>query len=200
MLKKRIQSKDGATIVLALLFFIMCAVVGSVVLTAGSASAGRISGISEKEQAYYTVSSAARLIRDEIEGQTISFSVTTQENRPDIRQITVEADSELKELLALGVEFCFNANEVDIYHDNIKIAPFDRDISSVDGAFTMDSNYNIRIKLSLDGDSKDKYKMTVIIPANVNTFSEEKIKDNVTITTTTTKITWSLGSGEIVKG
>ena len=70
-IKKKLSSRRGASITFALLLFLVCSVVGSVVLTAGTAAAGRMSKISEMDQRYYSVNSAAKLMiglfeRDEI--------------------------------------------------------------------------------------------------------------------------------------
>ena len=70
-IKKKLSSQRGASLTFALLLFLVCSVVGSVVLTAGTAAAGRMSEISEMDQRYYSVNSAAKLLiglfeRDEI--------------------------------------------------------------------------------------------------------------------------------------
>ena len=60
-IRQKLNSQNGASITYALLLFLVCAVVGSIVLTAGTASAGRFSGLSENDQQYYSVTSAAEL-------------------------------------------------------------------------------------------------------------------------------------------
>lgn len=70
-IKNKISSQRGASLTFALLLFLVCSVVGSVVLTAGTAAAGRMSEISEMDQRYYSINSAAKLLiglfeRDEI--------------------------------------------------------------------------------------------------------------------------------------
>lgn len=64
MIRKKLQSRRGASITYALLLFLVCAVIGSVVLTAGTVAAGRMSQVAEMDQRYYSVNSAARLIID----------------------------------------------------------------------------------------------------------------------------------------
>ncbi len=66
-IKKKIQSERGASITFALLLFLVCAVVGSAVLTAGTAAGGRMSQVAEMDQSYYSVSSAARVLINMIE-------------------------------------------------------------------------------------------------------------------------------------
>jgi len=75
----KLRSESGASITFALLLFLVCAVVGSVVLAAGTAAAGRFSKIAEYDQRYYSVSSAAELLADLIDGQSVSAEITKQE-------------------------------------------------------------------------------------------------------------------------
>ncbi len=64
VIKKKLNSERGASITWALLIFLVCAVVGSAVLVAGTAAAGRMKNLAENDQRYYAVSSAAGLLRD----------------------------------------------------------------------------------------------------------------------------------------
>jgi len=75
-LKKKIRSQTGASLTFALLLFLVCAVVGSVVLTAGTAAAGRMSKITESDQRFYNVNSAARLLIELIDGKTVTIIET----------------------------------------------------------------------------------------------------------------------------
>ncbi len=68
-LKQKLKSQTGASITFALLLFLVCAVVGSAVLVAGTAAAGRMSKVAEMDQRYYAVNSAARLLMDQIAGE-----------------------------------------------------------------------------------------------------------------------------------
>lgn len=74
--QRKLQDRSGATLTVALLFFIMCAAAGSVILAAATTSTGRLSQLQASDQNYYAVVSAAKLIRDEIDGQTISVGQT----------------------------------------------------------------------------------------------------------------------------
>ena len=71
-IKKKLGSQRGASITFALLIFLVCAVVGSVVLAAGTAASGRLAELAEYEQRYHAVNSAAELLSKEIcSGKTI---------------------------------------------------------------------------------------------------------------------------------
>ena len=64
MLRKKLKSQRGASIIMALFLFLICAVVGSLVLTAATAAAGRKALAEQTDQRYYSVDSAAGLICD----------------------------------------------------------------------------------------------------------------------------------------
>lgn len=74
--QRKLHDRSGATLTVALLFFIMCAAAGSVILAAATTSTGRLAELQASDQNYYAVVSAAKLIRDEIDGQTIGVKQT----------------------------------------------------------------------------------------------------------------------------
>ena len=77
-MKQKLNSQTGASITFALLLFLVCAVVGAAVLTAGSAAAGRISKTAEMDQRYYSVNSAAGLLIEKIEEETVTVVKTVK--------------------------------------------------------------------------------------------------------------------------
>lgn len=79
---KKLQNENGATLMLALLFFIMCAVAGSIILASATGAAGRAAGTSsdstqsvtqrkENIQDYYTLTSAADFLVSQIKGKSV---------------------------------------------------------------------------------------------------------------------------------
>ena len=64
IIMNKLRSQTGASITFALLIFLVCTVLCSVILTAATASSARMSGIAEADQRYYAVTSAAELIED----------------------------------------------------------------------------------------------------------------------------------------
>lgn len=69
---KKLKSNSGASLSLALLLFVVCAVVGSVILAAVTASSGRMSELAKMDQRYYSVTSAAELLKDTLDKQCIT--------------------------------------------------------------------------------------------------------------------------------
>ena len=63
-IKKKIESRRGASITFALLLFLVCAMVSAVAIVAATTSAGRMSQLAQMDQRYYAVNSAAELLCD----------------------------------------------------------------------------------------------------------------------------------------
>lgn len=91
--QRKLHDRSGATLTVALLFFIMCAAAGSVILAAATTSTGRLSQLQASDQNYYAVVSAAKLIRDEIDGQTISVGQTETKIVTTTRKERTETDA-----------------------------------------------------------------------------------------------------------
>lgn len=67
-LRQKLISQSGASITYALLLFVVCAAVSAVVLTAATAAAGRMSKLKENDNRFYCVTSAAEVLRKELDG------------------------------------------------------------------------------------------------------------------------------------
>ena len=84
-IKHKLKSNDGASIAMALLLFLVCMVLGSIVLAAGSAAAGRMTGLQDSEQKKYGVLSAADVLRKEVAETesilTVSSTTTREQSR-----------------------------------------------------------------------------------------------------------------------
>ena len=63
----KLKSDSGASLMAALLFFVMAATVGSIILAAATASSGRLANLKKSEQGYYAMSSAADVLLDRIQ-------------------------------------------------------------------------------------------------------------------------------------
>ena len=88
VIKRKLNSRRGASITWALLVFMVCAVVGSVVLVAGTAAAGRMSRLAENDRRYYAVTSTAGFLRDVL-SQKVTVERTAQYSIPDGSSDTV---------------------------------------------------------------------------------------------------------------
>ena len=65
-IRNKLRSERGASILLALLFFLLCAMVGASVLMAAASNAGKSRSNREEQQKYLALSSAMQLVCDEL--------------------------------------------------------------------------------------------------------------------------------------
>ena len=70
-MKRKLRSEKGASITFALLLFLVCAMVSSVVIVAATTASGRMSNLAEIDQRYYAVSSAAELLGATLNGKSV---------------------------------------------------------------------------------------------------------------------------------
>ena len=87
-LTQKLHSRRGASFLLALLFFLICALAASSVLMAAASNAGRSRSARAEHQVYLTVSSAVRLLCDELtdceyQGQYHYWEVENSQVLPD---------------------------------------------------------------------------------------------------------------------
>ena len=92
---RKLKSNKGASLSMALLLFLVCAAIGAVILTAATASAGRLSSLAEMDQRYYSVSSAAELLEQELTGKTvIVYRKSVKTSKSIITDTTTDLDPE----------------------------------------------------------------------------------------------------------
>lgn len=75
-LKNKIQSKQGATIVFALVALIVCLMISAVVIYTAFSNVGRVKNTQGEEQNYLAVSSALMMFKNALEGDSVSFEQT----------------------------------------------------------------------------------------------------------------------------
>lgn len=91
-LLKKLHSSRGASLIIALLFFLVCIMVSSVVVTAAVANMSRIDKQRDEEQVYLAVFSAARLLQEDFSDMTAftarkvdkEFTCNYNSDHPDI--------------------------------------------------------------------------------------------------------------------
>ena len=88
--RQKLNSSSGASLLLAMLFFLFCFTIGAIVLTAATANAGKTAHIREEQQSYLAVQSAARLLRNDLNGMTLQGSYTDTDTSS--YSVTVDPD------------------------------------------------------------------------------------------------------------
>ena len=88
--RTKLRSQEGASILFALFFFIVCSVIGSIVLTAATAAAGRMKDVEQNNKNYYAVNSAANLLESVV-------------NDPSQTKVTLKKERYVTETYEKGV-------------------------------------------------------------------------------------------------
>lgn len=65
--KQKLQQEGGASMLMALMLLLVCTTLASITVSAATAVSGRWSQIRDMDRSYYNVTSAARLVWDELE-------------------------------------------------------------------------------------------------------------------------------------
>ena len=73
-IKNKIRSESGASITFALLLFLVCAVISSVVIVAGSTAAGRMRGLKDMDARYGVIADAGHQLCRIFDGQEVAVT------------------------------------------------------------------------------------------------------------------------------
>lgn len=84
---RKVKSNSGASMLFALLVFMLCVLAGTAALTAAAANSGRYTHMEAEQQDYLSVASAARVVKDKLVGSTFTASFTG-ENRDKPSEVT----------------------------------------------------------------------------------------------------------------
>ena len=98
--KMKLRSSRGASITYALLIFLVCAVVSSIVIVSASTAGGRMSGLKETDQRYYAAVGAARTLRNIFEG---SGNVTVTYDPEDLSTAVADAENTIVNASSVAV-------------------------------------------------------------------------------------------------
>ena len=217
----KVRSRTGASISFALLLFLVCAVLCSVILTAATTASGRMSNLAETDQRYYAVTSAAELMKGLINGQTVKIEKITTGIRTETYNnglVSTSMDYD-------NVHYTLKINSTEVTEPNPSFASIvvdaaykyfkgggsrnltlassdalksalgfsgDADSLKVIIDETVDSNGNISFTLERDG-----YKMEIVFSASVTGPTTTEVEG--AITTTTTSATESTITTEMTK-
>ncbi len=211
--KAKVHSQTGASLTFALLLFLVCAVIGSAVLVAGTAAAGRMSKIAESDQRYYSVNSAARLVIDQVDGNEITIIETVPNggsvSYKDGEGVAVQSpfNSLVKEAAYYYVtEIAQGRTSVRTdttpYKLNLTVGDKNELKVAIKEKIADDGTMVLVLE---NGDGTDSAAYAMKLTFSPDSLNQKKIVDVQTIdgtevTTTTWKIAWHIQNVEIVGG
>ena len=201
---KKLKSDRGASLLIAMGFFLLCMMVGAVIIVAAATNAGLTKKMREEEQSYLTVSSAAVVLRDEIAAMVYKVAVTTDPGGGVVGSAYTNAVGDLANLInpwAKSVyDTAFNVT------DSLDITPSSpgaiSDFKTVRADFTMTGSgteaYDIEVLLYILEGTEKRFQMRLSIVGEYDT-SVSLPSGDETNTVTTTTVTWQKGIIEKVE-
>lgn len=200
MVRKKCSSTSGASIFIALIFLLLCGVAGSLILASASTASKRSSSFKEGRQSYYSLLSAAKLLQQEIEGQTYSRYRVFDESGAVIDDNYYQVPtSTIKDFLKGAVDKKFTTFQAGVdeyrYQGTWNIAMNQLElkdlITTVTAHVIIDKDYNMKLVL------KEKTMSCIVtIPAIVSMNTDEVVINSIKGTRYVTTITWSGGQIE----
>ncbi len=204
-IKAKLTSNEGASIIYALLLFLVCSAVSSIILAAATAAAGRISGAVSSDQRYYSVTGAANLLKKTLDNQSNTIKTVTS---PD-GESTTTLDDVVWDAMSEN-DITTNASAI--------IAGLKNNDSPVDISILIDgfSDLGIKVTRKVDVDKKQMildisnnesgkseddatYTLRLILTAGVETKNgKKKMASGEIVTSQTTKVRWNYYSLETV--
>ena len=137
-LNSKLRSQTGASITIALLLFLVCAVIGSVVLAAGTTAGGRFSELSEMDQRYYSVTSAAELLGKELDGQKVTIVRTRKNTKTETTPYIIDTTSDVNTVTAgnKGTIDKYDFSTIAFENTDTTNTSFSRVSTDIDGSST----------------------------------------------------------------
>ena len=168
--KEKIKNNNGATVVMALGYLLLCITIGGIILSAGSAAIGQTRHLRDEEQDYMTVYSAAELIRSEMSGATfVEEYVTITHDQPcDVFEASPQR--------SLDPPANVLANKLEpLYDDPLAQETFliqAPELGMEDVTVRVSMNAERVLKFVLTRAGETPYALTLTMPADVESFTE----------------------------
>lgn len=169
MVKSSVASKmrdtSGASIVIALVFFLICAIIGSVVLTAASVSAKAAQTHQELQQAEFVVGSAAQTIGYDLDMAQCQVVVDPTDGLQSVEESASFSQFSPSFWKTYGKEILESRAQGKAFEVPDALTISQDKAGTVVGKVTVDANLNIAIRLSMKDAAPDvqPYDMTVDI-------------------------------------
>lgn len=167
--KQKLCSRRGATIMAALLFFLVAAVCGSIILAAATATVSRVKNQAKDAQAYYAVASAAQLIRDDL--MDSRWLITLEETYTESEGVkSVNTDVNSIELVDENLEILSNDKENETFVSDLISPP-----ATVNTSMVRDSEITIKLASTEITGYPTIYAKADVLPFKTATWNTEEM-------------------------
>lgn len=203
---RKVKSRSGASLMFAILVFMLCVLAGTAALTAAAANSGRYTHLRGEQQMYLAVNSAAKLMENQLVGKnfTATKETTTGAHSPSITSNNFDATNcifsdWLKNYFADVFGGTATGNKTKNYEINLDVnSDSVNDIPTVKVKVTAGTDYRVEIVLSVEvtttgaTPTTTKYYETsvTLIPTVTTDPPVVNTTGGVTTTTETITVTW----------
>lgn len=166
-IQKKWKSRRGASILIALVFFLLCLMVGAVILTAATASAGQLRTQRQAQQDYLAVSSAARLLQDLLSEK--NFSMTSEDGDLTLGPTCAPAGAALSSTVEAAAEETFYGRKPHPVSLTVDAGDILQNGSGlVEAELSMDEKCNLTVTLAIQEDGGTRVPLVLSMPALVS--------------------------------
>lgn len=186
VLSKKLNGRGGASILLALVFFLLCGFIGAVVLGSATTNAQKIQDKRAQQQAYFAVSSAARLLQAQWGGSRCQGWESKTEHTCAVHDrraaavyrlipkegaegfITAENDSLLTQsawrIFLNNAQYGTHKAAVSTpYETGFTVTLPEEDFPEVAGTLAMENDYSATVVLRIQGSPEDDPANTITL-------------------------------------
>lgn len=208
---EKLKSRAGASLLFAILAFLLCVLAGTAALTAAAANSGRYTHLEAEQQAYLAVSSAVKLMRNQLAKNNFTATKETTTTDPGGAGGTTTIPGEYsiseKNFTFSDSWFtdCFEkaANGEPISGGNKEFTIKLDGVPDVTAAVTVSANFQVSVELYV-GTDKNYLTNLTLVPTRENLPTETvRAESGGTVTTTTTQkftVTWQEENAVISQG
>ncbi|RDB59681.1 hypothetical protein C1878_14930 [Gordonibacter sp. 28C] len=171
LVASKLRDTSGASIIIALVFFLICAIVGSVVVTAASVQAKAVVTHQELQQDEFTVSSAAQLVGSDLASARLSVSYEGNAATLTFAEGGQPFASEFWKEHGADILAMRNGTDASLTYSGLTISVNNTGsdgtytFDDVHGSVTVDRDLNITVALTLSSDATtaSSYDTTVLV-------------------------------------
>ena len=195
-IKQKLKSENGASFLLALLAFLVAAMVCVTIITAATSSVKRVHSDRESQQMQLAITSAAQLVRDTMgETQYCITTVTTTENGNATTETTKTAAGVFAQEIKDAIAY-IDIHGGSAYADGMNLSVSGTDLPVIAVSFVMTSDIAEPYKLLFTLRAQETGEVLYLTMESSST-TESKTEtiqsgsnQTKTVTTETTTITW----------
>ena len=195
-IKQKLKSENGASFLLALLAFLVAAMVCATIITAATSSVKRVHSDRESQQMQLAITSAAQLVRDTMgETQYCITTVTTTENGNATTETTKTAAGVFAQEIKDAIAY-IDIHGGSAYADGMNLSVSGTDLPVIAVSFVMTSDIAEPYKLLFTLRAQETGEVLYLTMESSST-TESKTEtiqsgsnQTKTVTTETTTITW----------